>query len=196
MEHTELVMRIMEWTALGFSLLYVLLVARQNILCWPCNLIGALLYAIVFYNSSLYFISMLQLYYFCVGVYGWISWARQGTDTNQKIVNRLSTEQWIGVAVAVPLLIFASTFTAQHFFSADFTWWLIGEHYATWVSVFALLLAAKKHIENWLFWIAANIVSIIVFINAALYGTVGLYTLFLVLSFYGYIAWRKIETKL
>ena len=55
----------------------------------------------------------------------------------------------------------------------------------------AMWLMANKKIENWTFWIVTNIVSVpLYFIKG--YGFTGIqYTIFLILAFQGYNAWKK-----
>jgi len=50
---------------------------------------------------------------------------------------------------------------------------------------------ANKKIENWTFWIVTNIVSVpLYFIKG--YGFTGIqFTIFLILAFQGYNAWKK-----
>ncbi|MDH5412823.1 MAG: nicotinamide riboside transporter PnuC, partial [Flavobacteriaceae bacterium] len=55
----------------------------------------------------------------------------------------------------------------------------------------AMWLMANKKIENWIFWIAGNIVSIPLYFVKG-YGFTGIqYTIFLILAIQGYIAWKK-----
>jgi nicotinamide mononucleotide transporter len=46
-------------------------------------------------------------------------------------------------------------------------------------------------VENWLYWIVIDAVSIFLYIDRELYQTVGLYSIYLVLAVIGYLAWRK-----
>ena len=52
-------------------------------------------------------------------------------------------------------------------------------------------LLGRKFIENWLIWLAVNVVSVGLFIHKGLWLTVGLYAVFAVLSVAGYLAWRQ-----
>lgn len=52
-------------------------------------------------------------------------------------------------------------------------------------------LLGRKFIENWAVWIVVNAVSVGLFTYKGLWLTVGLYTLFIALSVFGWRAWRK-----
>ena len=52
-------------------------------------------------------------------------------------------------------------------------------------------MVARKVLENWLYWIVINSVSIFLYIDRDLYQTAGLFTLYIILSVIGFIVWRK-----
>ena len=64
------------------------------------------------------------------------------------------------------------------------------DSFTTWGSVITTFMVARKVLENWLYWIVIDAVSIFLYIDRELYQTVGLYV-YLVLAVIGYVAWRK-----
>jgi nicotinamide mononucleotide transporter len=52
-------------------------------------------------------------------------------------------------------------------------------------------MAARKWIENWLVWIAVNVVSVGLYLSQGLLATCGLYVLYLVMALVGYRAWKR-----
>jgi len=52
-------------------------------------------------------------------------------------------------------------------------------------------MVARKIVENWLYWIVIDAVSIFLYIDRGLYQTAGLFVLYLILAVIGFIAWRK-----
>ena len=59
-------------------------------------------------------------------------------------------------------------------------------------SVVAQVLLAMRKTENWVLWIAIDVLSIWVYLDRALYLTAGLYVAFLVLATMGLIAWALV----
>jgi len=59
------------------------------------------------------------------------------------------------------------------------------------MSIAAQLLMARRRIENWVPWILVDILAIGLFWSRELYYTSGLYALFLILSIFGLIGWRR-----
>jgi nicotinamide mononucleotide transporter len=67
--------------------------------------------------------------------------------------------------------------------------------FTTGVFFAAMWLMANKKIENWILWIAGNIVSIPLYIVKG-YGFTALqYTVFLVLAVLGYREWKQLMKK-
>lgn len=62
---------------------------------------------------------------------------------------------------------------------------------ATALSFVATWMLARKKIENWLFWIVADVLSIGLYWYKAMYPTLALFIVLVVLAFVGYFRWRK-----
>ena len=52
-------------------------------------------------------------------------------------------------------------------------------------------MVARKIIENWLYWVVIDAVSIYLYLDRGLYQTAGLYGLYIVLAVAGFIVWIK-----
>ncbi|MGB0450031.1 MAG: nicotinamide riboside transporter PnuC, partial [Porticoccaceae bacterium] len=65
------------------------------------------------------------------------------------------------------------------------------DSFTTWSSVVATWMVARKIIENWLYWLGIDVVSIFLYLERGLYQTAGLYTLYIILAVVGYILWTK-----
>ena len=59
------------------------------------------------------------------------------------------------------------------------------------LSLTAMLLLARRKVENWLYWIIADIIYIPLFIYKGLYITSLQYVVFLYLAIKGYDEWKK-----
>ena len=63
------------------------------------------------------------------------------------------------------------------------------------LSLTAMLLLARRKVENWLYWIVADIIYIPLFIYKGLYITSLQYVVFLYLAIRGYDEWKKEKIK-
>jgi nicotinamide mononucleotide transporter len=57
--------------------------------------------------------------------------------------------------------------------------------------VVAQALLSRRKIENWLFWIGVDVLSIGLFAVKGLYLTAGLYVVFLGLAIWGLLSWMR-----
>jgi len=58
-------------------------------------------------------------------------------------------------------------------------------------SLVAQWMMTRKLLENWLVWIAVDVLYVGMFVFKGLYLTAGLYAVFLALAVRGYIDWRR-----
>ena len=58
-------------------------------------------------------------------------------------------------------------------------------------SLVAQWMMTKKLLENWLVWIAVDVLYVGMFLFKGLFLTAGLYAVFLVLAVRGYLDWRR-----
>jgi len=52
-------------------------------------------------------------------------------------------------------------------------------------------MMTRKLLENWVIWVAVDVVYIGMYVYKSLYVTAVLYLIFLILSAMGYVQWRK-----
>jgi nicotinamide mononucleotide transporter len=67
-------------------------------------------------------------------------------------------------------------------------WW---DALPTALSLVGQVLLGRKYLENWLIWMAVNVISVGLFAHKGLWLTCVLYALFTALSVWGWRAWRQ-----
>ncbi|HYH57056.1 MAG TPA: nicotinamide mononucleotide transporter family protein, partial [Anseongella sp.] len=65
----------MEIAGVVCGILYLLLIIKENIWCWPFGILAAALTVFLYIEYKLYLEAGLNFYYIAAGVYGWIFWA-------------------------------------------------------------------------------------------------------------------------
>ncbi|MDD0836968.1 nicotinamide riboside transporter PnuC [Curvibacter sp. HBC61] len=183
------------WTeVLAFALALAMVVCniRQIHWGWPLAILSSLLYLLVFWRSRLYGDAVLQLFFAALAGWGWTQWLKgQGRRSEQEAPLRVTAlsargRRWTVLACASlwPLTgWFLLTFT-----DTDVPWW---DAFPTAASLVGQVLLGRKHPENWLIWLAVNVVSMGLFAYKGLWLTTVLYGLFTVLSVVGWRAWRQ-----
>ncbi|MGZ8379100.1 MAG: nicotinamide riboside transporter PnuC [Gemmatirosa sp.] len=166
----------------------VYLSGRQRLLAWPTAIVNVLLYAVVFHRAKLYADMGLQVVYAILSCYGWYEWKYGGARRTPLPVTRAPARLW-------PLLLTLAALLTL----------LVGGGLARWtdasipyvdsaltaVSLVAQWMMTRKLLENWLVWIAVDVVYVPVFISRGLHVTAALYAVFLGLAIAGWIAWRR-----
>jgi nicotinamide mononucleotide transporter len=174
--------------AVLFGIISVYLSVRQHIWSWPTAIVNVTLYIIVFYEARLYADMGLQVIYIALSLYGWYQWLYGGAHRTELAVSRASRR----LALVLPIIGVASTAllgTLLHRSTNAALPYL--DSTTTSTSLIAQWMMTRKILENWLVWIAVDVVYIGMFAYKALYLTAGLYAIFLVLSAIGYRDWRR-----
>lgn len=180
--HTPLLEGVAVFTAIG----YVVLAARQNILCWLFALVSTVCYVIVFWQVSLPFQTALNGYYVFMAVYGFWQWRRG--DNDRKPVTKLTIRQHISIIGSVFIV---TVVTARLWQEIAFTPYIYVDVFVTIASVATTLLVAHKKLENWLYWMVVNCAAAWLYWQVDLFLTSGLFLLYCGLSIYGFWQWRK-----
>ncbi len=160
---------------------------------WPLAIVSSLLYFALFWRSKLYGDGSLQIFFAVVALWGWAQWLRgtrnpaDSTKAELPVV-RLSRHGWWLVLAASALLWPVTGYFLKAYTDTDVPWW---DAFPTALSIVGQVLLGRKYIENWLLWIAVNIVSVALFAYKGLWLTVLLYTLFIALSVIGWRAWQR-----
>jgi len=180
----------LETIAVITALLYVILAAKGNILCWPMALISTLLYTAIFYEVYLWMDSLLQVYYFAMAILGWINWKKAKEQQTLGLPVTFLSIRFHGVAVASLVIIsLAVGFLMDNYTPTDFPYI---DAATTVFAVFATYLVVKRVVENWLYWVVIDIVSIFIYIEKGLAPTAFLFAFYTLFAVYGFVQWFKL----
>jgi nicotinamide mononucleotide transporter len=175
--------------SLGFATgaVCVWLVTKGNIWNWPVGLANNIFFAILFWRARLYADFALQGVYFFMGIYGWWSWLRGGPHRSRLTVTRASSTEW----ALLMLLVTVGTWGLQEILIAVNGAAPFWDALTTTLCLGAQYLLCRKRIENWFFWILADIIYVPLYISRGLSMTALLYAGFLVLCITGFRRWKR-----
>lgn len=178
----------LEIVSVGFGLAYVILAARENQWCWPCAFIGTGTAVVLFWQGLLRMESLLNAYYLVMAVYGWWQW-RGGSNPSAE---RLSITSW---PVAKHCLWFISVITLSLLTGALLSVYTDSalpylDSFTTWGAIITTWMVTQKILENWLYWLLINSVSIYLYIEREFYLYAALFAVYLIIAVYGYFQWR------
>ena len=183
----------LELVAFALSIAMVVCNIRVNVIGWPLAIVSSLLYMLLFWNSRLYGDASLQIFFAVVAGWGWWQWLR-GTDEEGHAlrVRSLGAHGRTSVLVAIAIAWPATALFLHRFTDTDVPWW---DAFPTAASVLGQWLLGRKYLENWLAWIVVNVVSVGLFAYKGLWLTVILYTIFIVMSVFGWRAWQRLAVR-
>ncbi len=179
-----------EMVAVFLSVTYLSLAIIQNLWCWVAAFISTLIYTILFFDASLLMDSALNMFYLVMAIYGWYSW-KYGNGINKNEELEITTYglnknlKIIGALIIVSLIL---GYIMANYTSADFAYL---DTFTTVFAVFTTYTLTKKVLENWLYWIVIDSVSIYIYINKGFYLTAVLFAFYTVLAFIAYNNWKK-----
>lgn len=185
----------LEIVAVVFGLLSVWYAKQANILVFPTGIISVLIYVYICFKFMLYADMGINFFYFIMSVYGWYNWTRKGPNRKViRITTNTNREQWIAIGATV--VFYFAIFGLIWIFKQDDEAYISSyipyvDSFTTSVFLVAMLLMARKKVENWIYWIIGDVISIPLYLVKGLVFTSFQFTVFLVLAVLGYIEWRR-----
>ncbi|HEY8847787.1 MAG TPA: nicotinamide riboside transporter PnuC [Thermoanaerobaculia bacterium] len=177
----------LEILAIVFTLANVWLAIKENLWTWPTGIVSVILYGVVFYQSRLYANAGLQVVYFFMSIHGWYEWLHGGVNKTELRVRRTTKRQWIGCAVAGVALTALLMWTLRRVNgSAPFS-----DALTTAFSIVGQWMLNEKLLENWLIWLAVDIVYVPLFVLSDRKASAFLYAFFCLLCVKGFIDWKR-----
>jgi nicotinamide mononucleotide transporter len=177
----------LEAVAVVLGLIYVLLILKRNRLGWIAGGVSSAIYVYLAAKARLPMQSTLQGYYVVMAVYGWIRWTAEQQQAGGGIV-RWPARYHASALLAIVLLSVAS---AQLLARETHAAWPYLDSFTTWVSLLATWMVARIKLENWLYWMAADLVTAYLFAAQGYPATAGLFATYLVIAAIGFRTWLR-----
>jgi nicotinamide mononucleotide transporter len=152
---------------------------------FPVGIANSAFFLVLFLSARLFADSGLQVVYIVLGFVGWWQWLHGGPERTRLVVARSGWKllAWCVVFVAGATWGLTVLLDAVHDIAP---FW---DALTTAVSLAAQFLLNYKKIENWAFWITADLVYIPLYVVKRLDLTAIVYVLFLAMCLVGVRAW-------
>lgn len=177
-----------EGIAVLFGILSVWFAKKENILVFPTGIVSVLIYIYICFFAKLYADMGINFVYFVMSIYGWIMWS--GKDASKKAlpISWCSRrEHLISLGMLAAFFIVLS-FSLSRYTDSNVP---LIDSLTTAIFIVGMWLMARKKIENWIYWIAGDLISIPLYFYKDLALTSLQFTVFLVLAVMGYTEWRR-----
>ncbi len=168
---------------------YVVLEIFQKNAMWVIGILTGIACAFSFAHQQLWASMGLNIYYVVVSVIGLVRWKRDGAEAGTGVIHLRKPSAkglWTSLAVFVlgsAVLVFVLQLLHDQetaldaivaVASAVATWWLT--------------LSWK---EQWLVWIAADLVSVVLCVKVGMYWMGAMYLVYAGSAIYGYFHWKR-----
>ena len=180
---------IIETLAVIFSIIYIILTTKQNIWCWAAAGISVALYIYICFSAELFPETGLQVFYLIMAFYGYYNWTKKEQDLQ---INQWSAEKHLTLIITGAIITFLIGFYFTTYTSAKMP---IVDSFTTVFSVIATYMVTKKVLENWLYWIVIDVVSIYLYYSRELHLTSLLFLAYTIIAIFGYFIWLNKNTS-
>lgn len=180
----------LEIIAVIFGFLSVWYSKQENILVYPTGIISTLIFVYLLWQWELLGDMMINFYYACMSIYGWYVWTRKVDAIHFTPVTRTTANEKLwSVLIFVATLIFV--YAVYRYFDKWNNWTAYIDTITTAVFFVGMWLMARKKLENWVYWIIGDLISVPLYFYKGLTFTSLQYFLFTIIAIFGYLSWKK-----
>ena len=180
----------LEIIAVIFGFLSVWYSKQNKIWVFPTGMISTSIFVYLLLKWELLGDMMINGYYFIMSLYGWYIWTRTVDEKEVNPISRTTTkEKKISFFIFIATLIFV--FGVYTYFDKWTHWTAYVDTVTTAIFFVGMWLMAKRKIENWIYWIIGDIISVPLYLYKGFTFTSFQYFIFTFIAVAGYIAWKK-----
>ncbi|MEE2616263.1 MAG: nicotinamide riboside transporter PnuC [Bacteroidota bacterium] len=185
---------VLEFLAFIFGIISVIYAKKENILVYPTGIICTVITIYLLYRAQYFGDMMMNVYYSVMSIYGWWNWSRVKDNHYIVLIPKTNKREYL-IASFFFLLTIVITFSVykMNLDSLEIPNYI--DIFTSGIFFTAMWLMANKKIENWIFWIIGDIITIPLYSYRGL-GILSLqYLIFLILAIQGYYEWKKTLNK-
>jgi nicotinamide mononucleotide transporter len=184
----------LEIIAVIFGFLSVWYSKNNKIWVYPTGMISTSIFVYLLFKWELLGDMMINGYYFLMSIYGWYIWTRKiDASHNTPITSISKKEKTTSIIIFLITLLFV--FIVYKSFDKWTSWVAYADTFTTAIFFVGMWLMARKKLENWIFWIIGDIISIPLYFYKGFTFTSFQYLIFTIIAIYGFIAWKKLLNK-
>lgn len=185
---------VLELIGVCFGIASALYSKRNSIWVYPLGIVSTSIFVYLLWQWGLLGDMLINAYYFIMSVYGWYLWTRKESGQSISNIDSMSKKDTL-----YSLYLFLGTVAFVVFIYNAFDKWKDWSAYVdtltTGLFFVGMWLLAKHKIENWLFLLAGNIISVPLYFYKGYTLSSILYLIFVIISILGYYSWKKYLNK-
>ena len=181
---------VLEAIAVIFGFFSVWYSKQENILVYPTGIVSTVIFVYLLWQWGLIGDMLINVYYSSMSIYGWYVWTRKVDAVHFIPITRTTRKEnlW-SIVIFLGTALF--TVAIYLFFDKWNDWTAYVDTFTTGIFFLGMWLMAKKKLENWIYWIIGDIISVPLYLYKGLAITSLQYLLFTIIAFYGYRTWKR-----
>ena len=179
-------------TVLG--LIYIWLEYRAHIALWVIGIIMPALDVVLYWQHGLCGDAGMECYYTLAAFYGFCIWKFKKTrKLKQSLpIIHMPRQQYLPAAACFFLAWGATYYVLVTWTNSTVP---VLDSFTNALSIIGMWALARKYLEQWLFWMAVDIVCCGLYIHKDIPFKAGLYGLYVVIAIFGYLRWRRLTKE-
>ncbi|MDO4881544.1 MAG: nicotinamide riboside transporter PnuC [Capnocytophaga sp.] len=208
-KETPIHLIVIEIIGVVFGLTSVIFSKKRNIWVYPTGIVSTLIFVYLLWINRLFGDMLINAYYTIMSVYGWIIWAKSSKDNIHIEISKTTKKD---IVISLGLAVFSCLFVMgvyylKPYINNNFSWEGISlgfQHFIwqDWVDILTtsiflvgMWLMAKRKLENWIYWIIGDIISVPLYYHKGLIFSSFQYIIFTIIAILAYIEWKKHYAK-
>lgn len=177
-------------TILG--LIYLVLEYRASIALWVVGIVMPAMDIYLYWSHGLYGDAGMAVYYTLAAIYGYAVW-KFGAKWKEDLPITFFPRRLILRTLGFFFLAWAATYYVLVAYTNSTVPLL--DAFTNALSFVGLWALARKYVEQWLFWIAVDVVCCYLYVVKGIPFKAGLYGLYVVIAVMGYWKWKGLAKK-
>ena len=181
----------LEVAGIVFGLISSICSMRNSVWVYPTGIVSTLIFVYILLKFNLLGDTIINGYYFVMSIYGWYIWTRKVTPTQTTPITKATKNDYtysLGIFLSTMFFIYIIYYVFE-----KFEGWVSNiDILTTGLFFVGMWMLAKKKLENWLFLLMGNVISVPLYFYKGLTLSSFLYVIFVIISIFGYLAWKKI----
>lgn len=183
-----------EAIAILFSIFSVIYSLKNKVWVFPTGIISTLLFVYLLFKWGLLGDMVVNAYYFIMSVYGWYIWTKKIDDNHVTPISYTNKKEHV-----ITIFIFTGTLIFIYMIYTVFDKWNDWTAYVDTITTglffVGMWLMAKRKIENWIYLLVGDLISVPLYFYKGYTLSSILYIIFTVIAIFGYLEWKKSLNK-
>ncbi|MDA9283907.1 nicotinamide riboside transporter PnuC [Flavobacteriaceae bacterium] len=186
---------VLELVAGAFTIASVVYSKKNNVLVFPTGMICTAIFVYLLLKWGLLGDMIINGYYFIMSIYGWHLWTHKKDGKTVIPISKTTKKQHL-ISLGIFIITFVFVFIVYAAFDKFNHWSAYLDTITTALFFVAMWLMAKRKIENWIYWIIGDIITVPLYFYKGLTFSSILYFVLTIIAIYGYLAWKKNLNKI